>query len=107
MEGRTPVYNPQGEPIGETWAASDRDAIQAAKMLTHGFEGGAGMDRTIIESYPVASSLDVPDEWPGRVECAHETAGLSVADLRQRASAMIEATVAAVDPRPSSSRKRV
>ena len=51
MEAKKPVYNEQGEPIGETWASSDRDAIQAAKLLTqYGFEGGAGQDSIALEA---------------------------------------------------------
>src|SRR6188472_2726560 len=33
VEARKPVFDAQGEPIGETRAASDRDAVQAAKLL--------------------------------------------------------------------------
>ena len=34
VEARKPVYNEAGEPIGEVYAAQDRDAIQAAKLLS-------------------------------------------------------------------------
>ena len=54
VEARKPVYNAQGEPIGETWAASDRDAIQAAKLLSqYGFEGGAGQDSPVYDTQAI------------------------------------------------------
>jgi hypothetical protein len=55
VETKKPVYNEQGELIGETWASSDRDAIQAAKLLTqYGFEGGAGQDSLALEAQVMA-----------------------------------------------------
>ena len=40
---KTPVYDADGNQTGETYASQDRDAIQAAKLLSQmGFEGGAG-----------------------------------------------------------------
>jgi hypothetical protein len=104
VAGRKPVFNAQGEQIGETWQASDRDAVQAAKLLAqYGFEGGAGMDSTIIDVHPVA----LPESTEEPLERIEPQGELSVAELRQRASAMIEATVQAVNTRPSQSRKRV
>ena len=58
VEAKKPVYNDQGEPIGETWASSDRDAIQAAKLLTqYGFEGGAGQDSIALEAQAMPSTV--------------------------------------------------
>lgn len=108
VEDRKPIFNAQGEQIGETWAASDRDAVQAAKLLTHyGFEGGTGMDHTIIESYPVSTVVGVPDEPLGMAERERELEGKSVAELKREVSAMLEATMQSVNTRPSYSRKRV
>jgi hypothetical protein len=54
VEARKPVYNETGEPIGEVYASQDRDAIQAAKLLTqYGFEGGAGQDSPIFDAQAV------------------------------------------------------
>ena len=51
VEARKPVYNEAGEPIGEVYASQDRDAIQAAKLLSQvGFEGGAGEDRPVFDT---------------------------------------------------------
>src|SRR3954471_23088496 len=61
VEAKKPVYNDQGEQIDETWASSDRDAIQAAKLLTqYGFEGGAGQDSLALET-PVMGGLSSHD----------------------------------------------
>jgi len=97
VEARKPVYNEQGELIGEVYASQDRDAIQAAKLLSqYGFEGGAGQDSTIFDAHAVV----LPE--------ARTTDGeQSVADLKRQVSAMIEATVASVNTRPSRSHKRV
>ena len=91
VEDRKPVYNAQGKPIGETWAASDRDAIQAAKLLSqYGFEGSAGQDSPVYDTQAIVLPEVVSPDGEE-----------SVADLRRRASAMLEATVAAVNTRPS------
>jgi hypothetical protein len=97
VEARKPVYNEAGEPIGEVYASQDRDAIQAAKLLSqYGFEGGAGQDSTIFDAHAVV----LPE--------ARTTDGeQSVADLKRQVSAMIEATVQSVNTRPSRSHKRV
>src|SRR5262245_23505601 len=51
VQGKKPVYNADGEQIGETWASTDRDAVQAAKLLAQfGFEGGAGQDTIILDA---------------------------------------------------------
>jgi len=97
VEARKPVYNEAGEPIGEVYASQDRDAIQAAKLLTqYGFEGGAGQDSPIFDAHAVVlPEVRIPDGEE------------SVVDLKKRVCAMIEATVQSVNTRPSSSRKRV
>jgi hypothetical protein len=97
VEARKPVYNDQGEPIGEVYASQDRDAIQAAKLLTqYGFEGGAGQDSPIFDAHAVVlPEVRTPDGEE------------SVGDLKRTVSAMIEATVQSVNTRPSTSRKRV
>src|SRR5215213_8018996 len=97
VEARKPVYNEAGEPIGEVYASQDRDAIQAAKLLSqYGFEGGAGQDSPIFDAHAVVlPEVRTPDGEQ------------SVADLKRQVSAMIEATVQSVNTRPSSSRKRV
>jgi hypothetical protein len=97
IEARKPVHNDQGEPIGEVYASQDRDAIQAAKLLTqYGFEGGAGQDSPIFE----AQAVVLPEfRTPDGEE--------SVADLKRHVSALIEETVQSVNTRPSRSHKRV
>jgi hypothetical protein len=90
VEERTPIYNEQGEQIGEVYASQDRDAIQAAKILSQvGFEGGAGQDHVVFE----AQSFVMP-------EVREPEGEESLEDLRKRASAMIEATVQSVNTRP-------
>jgi hypothetical protein len=50
ISAKKPVYNAQGEKIGETWASTDRDAVQAAKLVAqYALEGGVGQDTTIID----------------------------------------------------------
>ena len=95
VEARKPVYNEAGEPIGEVYASQDRDAIQAAKLLTqYGFEGGAGQDSPIFEAHAVV----LPEvRTPDREE--------SVADLKRNVSALIEATVQSVNTRPKQGRR--
>ena len=97
VEARKPVYNEAGELIGEVYASQDRDAIQAAKLLTqYGFEGGAGRDIPVFNAHAVVlPEVRTPDGEE------------SVADLKRNVSAMIEATVQSVNTRPSHSRKRV
>ena len=57
VEARKPIFNDQGEPIGEVYASQDRDAIQAAKLLTqYGFEGGAGQDSPVFDAQAVVLS---------------------------------------------------
>jgi hypothetical protein len=104
VAGRKPVFNDQGEQIGESWQASDRDAVQAAKLLTqYGFEGGAGMDSTVVD----ALSVELPGFTEELPESPEPDGERSVAELRRQASATIEATVQAVNTRPSHGRKRV
>ena len=95
VEARKPVYNDQGEPIGEVYASQDRDAIQAAKLLTqYGFEGGAGQDSPIFDAHAVVlPEVRTPDGEE------------SVADLKKQVSAMIEATVQSVNTRPKQGRR--
>jgi hypothetical protein len=51
VSAKKPVYGAEGEQIGETWASSDRDAVQAAKLLTqYGLEGGAGQGIPVLEA---------------------------------------------------------
>ena len=97
IESRKPVYNEAGELIGEVYASQDRDAIQAAKLLSQvGFEGGAGQDSPVFEATAsVVPEVREPDGEP------------SLAEVKRQAVAMIEATVASVNTRPSTSRKRV
>jgi hypothetical protein len=97
VEARKPVFNAAGEPIGEVYASQDRDAIQAAKLLSqYGFEGSAGQDSPIFEAHAVVlPEVRTPDGEE------------SVADLKRNVSAMIEATVLSVNTRTNHSRKRV
>jgi hypothetical protein len=97
VEARKPVFNDQGELVGEVYASQDRDAIQAAKLLSqYGFEGGAGQDSPIFDAHAVVlPEVRTPDGEQ------------SVADLKRQVSAMIEATVQSVNTRPSRSRNRV
>jgi hypothetical protein len=97
VAGRKPVFNDQGEQIGETWAASDRDAVQAAKLLTqYGFEGGAGLDGPVFATHAVV-----------RPEIREPEGEESVAALRQQAVAMIEETLQAVNTRTKRRGKRI
>ena len=95
VEARKPVYNDKGEPIGEVYASQDRDAIQAAKVLSqYGFEGGAGQDSPIFDAHAAV----VPEV---RTSDGEE----SLAELKKHAVAMIEATVDSVNIRPSRSKR--
>src|SRR5215208_5718918 len=97
VETRKPVYNDQGELIGEVYASQDRDAIQAAKLLSqYGFEGGAGQDSPVYDAHAVV--------FP---EVRTADGEESLADVKRSVSALIEATVQSVNTRPSHSRKRV
>src|SRR5262245_44054714 len=83
----TPIYNAEGEKIGETWASSDRDAVQAAKLLAqYALEGGAGQDTTII---------DVPSMLAPHAR-GEAFAAMSAQD---QAIAILEDNVAAVNTR--------
>jgi hypothetical protein len=100
---KKPVYDADGKPSGETYAAQDRDAIQAAKLLAQ-----YGLTDRPVEGWPVSFEAQV--QMPAAEEqdrVALRSGELSVTELRAEASRMIEATVQAVNTRPVRGRKRV
>lgn len=93
VEGRKPVYDETGKQIDETWVSSDRDAIQAAKLLAQiGFENGAGQDSPSVE----ASSWMPEDSSPALPE----------GDNRAKLSAIINATYRAANTRAKPGKRR-
>ena len=87
VSAKKPVFNAQGEQVGETWASSDRDAVQAAKLLTqYGLEGGAGQDLPVIEAQ-AAVSRHTP------------TQALAAMSPEEQAIAILEANFAAANTR--------
>jgi hypothetical protein len=92
---KTPVFDAAGQPIGEVYAAQDRDAIQAAKLLV---QYGLG-------DPPAAG-------WPGAIAAQggitpeEIRAALHDGDVGAAASRIIEATVQASYDRPPRSPRR-
>jgi hypothetical protein len=97
------VYDADGKQIGETYAAQDRDAIQAAKLLA---QYGLTDHPTDGWSSALEAQVQIPlSEEPDLAVLS--TGEESLAELKARASRMIEATVQAVNTRPVRGRKRV
>lgn len=93
------ITDANGHPI-MTWSSSDRDAVQAAKLLAL-YALGTPLSATEVgdSSILTASYSMANDPEP-------ETGDESVADLRRMASAMLEETVQSVNTRVSSSNRR-
>jgi hypothetical protein len=97
VTAKKPVYDEEGQRIGEVYAAQDRDAIQAAKLL-----------------YQHALSDSPRDGWPRAIEAQVQVSPwegrsveeMSPAEVTAAACRVIEETVHAADTRPSRSRKR-
>jgi hypothetical protein len=97
------VYDADGTPIGEVYAAQDRDAIQAAKLLTqYGLTDRPADDW----SGALEARVHIPS-YEERNQAAPSKGEPSIAELRAQASRMIEATVQAVNTRPVRGGKRV
>jgi hypothetical protein len=95
------IRNDAGEPI-MTYAASDKDAVGAMKLgLLYSL--GTPLSATDVgDGSVLTASYHFPEPAGPKSEPGEE----SVAELRQRASAMLEATVAAVNTRTSSTTQR-
>jgi hypothetical protein len=89
ITARTPVTNAQGEIIGETWAASDRDAIQALKLFyQYAFEGvpERGLRPPVLDPSPLRPALRDDKE-------------LSLGQLQKHTSELLEAEYHSVNTR--------
>lgn len=102
--GQVPVRNMQGEVVLDEagkprmqWEAEHRDAIQAAKIFALYGLGQPSLQDT-------AGYGAIPE---GQWKAVPEGQGQSAADLRARASEMIEATVASVNTRTKHKGRRV
>ena len=96
------IRDEDDQPI-MTYASADRDAVNAMKLgmlysLGTPLRSTDVADGSVLNASYAFASEPLPASEPGEE---------SVADLRRRASAMLEATVQAVNTRPSYSRKRV
>jgi hypothetical protein len=89
--GRRPVRDAQGREIGQAYVSSDKDAVQAAKLIFQ-----YGLDE---RSRGVEPPIEVPYHFPPDDE------NESLASLRARTSAMLEATVASVNTRAKRGRR--
>lgn len=100
---KKPVSDADGTRIGETYAAQDRDAIQAAILLA---QYGLTDRPTDGWMYSLDAQVQMP---PGEAQdlAAMSTGERNLAELKAEACRMIEATVQAVNTRPVQSRKRV
>ena len=59
---KKPVYDADGQPIGETYASQDRDAIQAAKLLAQ-----YGLSDIPLDGWPHSIEAQVRAPlWDGR-----------------------------------------
>jgi hypothetical protein len=86
---KKPVYDAAGQPIGEVYAAQDRDAIQAAKLLVQ-----YGLGDPLAEGWPGASAAQ------GGITSAEIRAALHDGDVRAATSRIIEANSRASYDRP-------
>ena len=92
VEAKKPIYSDAGQQIDETWASSDRDAIQAAKLLAQiGFEDGA------------AQEVSLPDAMPWTPQ--ENTPALPEGDTRARLNAIINANYRAASSRTKPGRR--
>jgi hypothetical protein len=95
---KKPVYDADGRLIGEAYASQDRDAIQAAKLLAQ-----YGLSDTPGDGW--AGSVGA---WVGMASPEEAIlAAVNAGDFDTAATRILEATVQAVNTRPSRSRKRV
>ena len=84
------IENPETGEVRKIWASEDRDAVNAAKVLAaYGLGQPTAQDATGLGAIPAESW--VKSEVPEGEE--------TIEQLRQRAAAMIEATVASVNTR--------
>ena len=100
---KKPVSDADGTPIGEVYAAQDRDAIQAAKLLA---QYGLTDRPTDGWTYSLEAQVQLLPSQEHDL-AALNTGERSPAELKAEASRMIEATVQAVNTRPVRGRKRV
>jgi len=86
----TPVYDADGEKIGEVYASQDRDAIQAVKLLYQ-----YGLAESVSDRLPTAIEAQV--SLPPREEQDLEAMG--VGELRAWTSHLLEETIQATNTR--------
>ena len=95
----SPVLDEEGRPVMQ-WASEDRDAINAGKLIAlYGIGNGTQDEVSEAVIYPGTYTDSHPDPQPNGTEPSIEA-------VRAKASAMLEATVGAVNTRTNTKGKR-